>query len=251
MTKNEKSVDKVYKLKRNAAPLTYMLPSRNSRRFPLLWFDEDNNTNKALRYAVNQKSPFEDEQDGNAIVEPIIFEDGFLTVPRTNPVLQQFLFYHPQRDKVFIEVDNEKDASVEVEKLNAEVDALIEARQLSVDQVETVGRVLFGKDISKVTTSELRRDILVYAKRDPRGFLNMMNDPMLQLQSKVQLFFDKGFLSFRNKQKDVFYNTDTNKKKMLTVPYGEDPMYIVASFLKSDDGIESLKLLENLIANKE
>ena len=251
MTKNEKSVDKVYKLKKNAAPLTYMLPSRNSRRFPLLWFDEDANLNKPLRYAVNQKSPFEDEQDGNAIVEPIIFEDGFLTVPRTNPVLQQFLYYHPQRDRVFIEVDNEKDASVEVEKLNMEVDALIEARQLSVDQVETVGRVLFGKDISKVTTSELRRDILVYAKREPRAFLNMLNDPMMQLQSKVQLFFDKGFLTFRNKQKDVFYNTNTNKKKMLTVPYGEDPMYIVASFLKSDDGIESLKLLENLISNQE
>jgi len=250
MTKNEKSVDKVYKLKKNAAPLTYMLPSRNSRRFPLLWFDEDMGVNKSLRYAVNQKSPFEDEQDGNAIVEPIIFEDGFLRVPRTNPVLQQFLFYHPQRDKIFIEVDNEKDASAEVDKLNTEVDALIEARQLSVDQVETVGRVLFGKDISKVTTAELRRDILVYAKRDPRGFLNIMNDPMLQLQSKVQLFFDKGFLSFRNKQKDVFYNTDTNKKKMLTVPYGEDPMYIVASFLKSDDGIESLKLLENLLSNE-
>jgi len=250
MTKNEKSVDKVYKLKKNAAPLSYMLPSRNSRRFPLLWFDEELGINKPLRYAVNQRSPFEDEQDGNAIVEPIISEDGFLSVPRNNPVLQQFLFYHPQRDRVFIEVDNEKDASVEVEKLNTEVDALIEARQLNIEQVEMVGRVLFGKDISRVTTSELRRDILVYAKRDPRGFLNIMNDPMLQLQSKVQLFFDKGFLTFRNKQKDVFYNTDTNKKKMLTVPYGEDPMYIVSSFLKSDDGIESLKLLENLLVNQ-
>lgn len=248
MQKSNKPVDKVYKLKRNAAPLTYMLPSRNSRRFPLLWFDEDANINRPLRYAVNQRTPFEDEQDGNAIVEPIIFEDGFLTVPKTNPVLQQFLYYHPQRDKVYIEVDNERDASVEVEKLNIEVDALIEARQLSLDQVETVGRVLFGKDISKVTTAELRRDILVYAKRDPKGFLNILKDPMLKLQAKVQLFFDKGLLSFRNKQKDVFYNTESNKKKMLTVPYGEDPMYIVASFLTSDDGIESLKLLENLIS---
>lgn len=250
MQKSNKPVDKVYKLKRNAAPLTYMLPSRNSRRFPLLWFDEESNINRPLRYAVNQRTPFEDEQDGNAIVEPIIFEDGFLTVPKTNPVLQQFLYYHPQRDSIYIEVDNEKDASIEVEKLNIEVDALIEARQLTVDQVETVGRVLFGRDISKVTTPELRRDILVYAKKDPKGFLSLLNDPMLKLQAKVQLFFDKGLLSFRNKQKDVFYNTDSNKKKMLTVPYGEEPMYIVASFLKSDDGIESLKLLENLISNE-
>ena len=52
-----------------------MLPSRNTKRYPLLWFDEDKGVNRPLRYAINQKTPFEDEQDGNAIVEPIIFED--------------------------------------------------------------------------------------------------------------------------------------------------------------------------------
>ncbi len=54
-----------------------MLASRNSRRFPLLWFDEEKGEQRALRYARNQQSPFEDEQDGNAILEPIVFEDGF------------------------------------------------------------------------------------------------------------------------------------------------------------------------------
>ena len=66
-------VDKVYKLTRSAAPLSFMLPVRNSRRFPLLFFDEEKGTNRALRYARNQRSPFEDEQDGNAIIEAIIF----------------------------------------------------------------------------------------------------------------------------------------------------------------------------------
>ena len=32
-----------------------------------MWYDEDKNVNRVLRYAVNQKTPFEDEQDGNAI----------------------------------------------------------------------------------------------------------------------------------------------------------------------------------------
>ena len=40
-----------------------------------------------------------------------IFEDGFLTVPANNPVLQQFLYYHPQRDIVFEEVDKERDGN--------------------------------------------------------------------------------------------------------------------------------------------
>ncbi len=34
---------------------------------------------------------------------------------------------------------------------------------------------------------------------------------------------------------------------MLTVPFGEDPMYIVSSYLQSDDGIEDVKMLEKLL----
>ena len=80
MKKTVEYVDKQYKLLGQDAPLSFMLASRNSRRFPLLWFDEDKGEQRALRYARNQQSPFEDEQDGNAILEPIVFEDGFLTV---------------------------------------------------------------------------------------------------------------------------------------------------------------------------
>ena len=105
MSKVISSVDKVYRLK-IGNPLSYTLASRNHPRFPLMWFDEKNNQNRALRYSINQKSPFEDEQDGNAIIEPIIFEDGFLRVPRTNPVLQQFLFYHPLNGNIFVEETN-------------------------------------------------------------------------------------------------------------------------------------------------
>jgi hypothetical protein len=78
-----------------------MLASRNTKRFPLLWYDEESNQNRPLRYAINQKSPFEDEQDGNAIVEAIIFENGFLAVPKQNPALQKFLYYHPMNGLVF------------------------------------------------------------------------------------------------------------------------------------------------------
>jgi hypothetical protein len=245
MKKQSISSDKVYKLKGESAPLSFTLPSRNTRRYPLLYFDEENNVNRALRYAINQKSPFEDEQDGNAIVEPIVFENGFLSVPRTNPVLQQFLHYHPLNGLSFIQVDYEKDAAKEVEQLTSEVDALIEARQLSVDQMETIARVLFSKDPNKFTTSELKRDILIYAKRDPKGFLNILRDPMLKLQANIHVFFENKLLAFRNNNKEVWFNTPSVKKKMLTVSYGDDPYFAVAQFLKTDDGIDALKMLEN------
>jgi hypothetical protein len=239
-------VDKIYKLKSGAAPISFTLASRNNKRFPLLWFDEANNVNRPLRYAINQKSPFEDEQDGNAIVEPIIFEDGFLHVPKNNPVLQAFLYYHPLNNISFVEVDKEKDATKELEKLSNEVDALISAKKLDVKEMETVARVLFGKDPSLLTTSELKRDILVFAKKYPNEFLNTVNDPMLIFQSDVRMFFDKKLLHFRNNMKEVWLNTSTNKKRMINVPYGEEPYSAVASYLRSEEGIEILKMLENI-----
>jgi hypothetical protein len=244
MKKNTTTVDKTYKLKSNATPISFTLPSRNTSRFPLLYFDEENNTNRALRYARNQKSPFEDEQDGNFILEPVIFDDGFLNVSRTNPVLQQFLHYHPMNGSVFVEVDKTVDAAKEVEDLNFEVDALIEARQLSIEQLEVVSRVMFQKDVTTVSTAELRRDVLIYAKREPKSFLEILNDPLLKLQSNVQLFFAHNLLQFRNGQREVWFNTKSNKKKMMSIPFGEDPYETVALFLKSDEGIEVLKFLE-------
>lgn len=240
-------VDKVYKLTREAAPLSFMLPTRNTSRFPLLWFDEKNRVNRALRYARNQKSIFEDEQDGNAIIEPIIFEDGFLRVPSTNPILQEFLHHHPLNGKKFVEVNDEKDASDVVEKINMEVDALVEAKNLTIEQVETIGRVVLGRDVTKTSVPELRRDILVFARREPETFLNIISDPLLKLQAKVRIFFENKLLSFRNNKKDVFFSTSSKKNKMMTVGFNEDPFTSIVSYFQTEDGVEDLKFLENLL----
>lgn len=237
------ATDKVYRLK-NGSPLAYTLASRNHPRFPLMWYDEEKNVNRALRYCVNQKSPFEDEQDGNAILEPIIFADGFLSVPKQNPVLQLFLFYHPMNGNVFVEVDKAKDAAQEVDELNLEVDALIEAKSLSIDQIEMLTRVMFGKDPTLISSAELKRDMLIFAKRNPAEFLKVLNDPELKYQAKITMFFEAKLLQLRNNGKEVWYNTGTNKKKMLSVPFEADPMDVVGHFLKTDEGIDSLRMLE-------
>lgn len=237
--------DKTYILKNGVAPLSYMIASRNSNRSPLYYFDEDKRQNRALRYARNQQSPFEDEQDGNAILEPIAFIDGVLHVPRTNQVLQKFLELHPEFGSVFEEVNTERDAYSEVEKLNYSLDAQLAARDLPIELLESVSRVLLGAKIDKMTTAELKRDVLVYAKNHPISFLEMLNDPMLELQNKCAKFFEEGLLVMKNKNKDVYFNLPQNKKKLLTVPYGEDYIYILASFMQSDEGLEVLRLLEN------
>ena len=242
MAKEKVSKDKTYRLL-NGSPLTFVLASRNHPKFPLMWFDEKKNQNRVLRYAVNQVSPFEDEQDNNPILEPIVFEDGMLLVPKTNPVLQEFLHYHPQNGIVFSEVDKEKDAHNQVADLNVEVDALIEARNLTLSQIEMITRVLFGKDPSTISTAELKRDILVFAKNDPQTFLEVVNDPELKFQAKVRMFFDRSLLVVKN-DRDIYFNTATNKKKMCSIAFGMDAFEMSLSYLQSDEGIDSLKMLE-------
>lgn len=241
--KNEVPIkERFYVLTDEMQPLTYMLASRNTRRFPLMYFD--GKVNRALRYVRNQKSVFEDKQDGNAILEPIIFEDGSLHVPANNPALQEFLRLHPLNGKAFKEVDTSQDAKVEMDTLNHEVDALIAARGLEIEMIESIARVFLGKKVENTSTAELKRDVLVFAKKQPKEFLNSLNDPMLRLQNTVAKLFSDNLLVLKNKNKDVYFNLKGNKKKLLTVPYGENANYIVASYLQSDEGIETLKFLE-------
>lgn len=237
--------DKIYVLKKRNTPLTYMLSSRNTKRSPLLYFDGE--YNKPLRYAVNQKSPFEEDQDGNAILEPIIFVDGALKVSKTNQVLQKFLSFHPGNGDVFEEVNTEKDATSDVDRLNSELNAQIAARDLDVEMLESVARVLLGSKIDKMSTAELKRDVFIYSKNNPMSFLEMLNDPMLQLQNTCAKFFEYDLLRLKNKGRDIYYNLPQNKKKLLTVPFGENHIYILASYLQTDEGIEVLRLLEGNI----
>ena len=246
MKKLNKTVlkDKTYKLTGDVAPLSLMIPARNSRRSPLMYFDEEQGINRPLRYAKNQKSPFEDEQDGNAILEPIVFEDGFLFVPKTNPVLQEFLSLHPSNTHLFIEVDKEIDANVDVEYLDYELEAQVSAKDLSLELMETIGRVVIGLNVDKLSSSELKRDIRLFAKRYPQDFLESLNDPLLIMQNKCSQFLSSNLIIMKN-EKDVYYNLKQNKKKLLTVPYGEDPLFILASFFQSDEGHQVFTLLTN------
>lgn len=237
-------VNKTYKLTKNKAPLSYSIPSRNTKRKSLLWFDEETGTNRALRYSKNQKSIFEDEQDGNVILEPIVFQDGLLFVPKENQILQKFLAHHPGLGKMFVEVDKEKDASADVSNLDLSLDAQLAAKELDIEMLETIARVVIGLRVDNLTSSELKRDVRLFAKKYPKDFMESMNDPLLRLQNKCAKFFSENILILKNK-KDVYYNITGNKNKLLTVPYGEDPLFILASFLQSDEGLEVLRILES------
>lgn len=248
---NENSVskDRIYKQTGNSAPLSYILPSRSTNILQLLHFDESKGArgeNRELRYAPNQKSPFVDEQDSNIILEPVIFENGYLTVPRTNPVLQEFLSLHPFYGISFVEFDESKEADLELAKIDLQEEAILAARQLTGDQIESLVRVVLRRDPNTMESSIMVRDIKRYARDNPKEFLAQIGNTELTHDANVRMFFDKGMLGLRNNNEFVHFNLPDNKSRMLVVPKGVDPYIAVGNYLMSDAGIETLKMLERV-----
>ena len=243
MSNSKEISDKLYVLKRRTFPISFMLASRNTTRRSLLFFDTKTNTNRPLRYAVNQKSPFEDEQDGNFILEPIIFDDGLLSVPKENQVLQMFLAYHPDNGSVFEEVDTKRDASVQIDNINIQLDAQLAARELDIATAEAIARVMMGTRVDRLSSEELRRDLMLFARNNPFDFLQLLNDPELKLQNIAVKALQDGTFVLKNKNRDIFFNLQDNKKKLMGVPFGEDPTRLLASWLQSNDGLETYEYL--------
>ena len=109
---------------------------------------------------------------------------------------------------------------------------------------------MFQKDPARYSLEELKREILRFAKRQPEDFLRILKDPSLKMNATIQGFFDANLLTLRNKDKEIWFNTPSNKKKLMNVPYGEDPVYMASSFFVSDEGVEVYKHLKGLLKNK-
>jgi len=239
--------DRTYLLKIENAPLSYFIAHKDTPRKRLLYYNEETNTNHPLRYARNSNSPFQDEQDANVIVEPIVFEDGILNVPKNNPVLQEFLHYHPGNGSEFYEFDSEKDAQEDVQELFSEIDALLLARDLAdkdINTLEADARLVLKGNVDKMSSAEIKRDMMLFAKRYPQDFMEAASDPMLKINNFAARAFTSGYLTFRG-NKDIHYNFKDNKKRLMTVPFGHDHIHALASYLQSDEGLELYKYLED------
>jgi hypothetical protein len=136
--------DRTYLLKNNLSPLTFALKSKN-----IFWFDEEKSYERELKYTLNQKSPFVDEFQGNARLGHIVFEDGVLTVPKNKQTLQKLLsLYHPSLNRVYEEFDPNVEAQDELEVIEKEVEALLIAKEMDIEQAEAIVRVNVGSAVS-------------------------------------------------------------------------------------------------------
>jgi hypothetical protein len=234
--------DRTYFLKNDVSPLTYTLGTRHSRRYPLLYFDEKTGEQRELRYATNQNSPFVDEQKGEVTLGHVIFEEGMLFVPKQKQNLQKLLsLYHPRKDFVYEEFKPEVVATDEIDEINFEIEALLAAKQMEIDEAESVLRVEKGSAVTQMSSKEIKRDLLLMAKKNPASFLAIANDENVGLRNVGIKAVEQGIIKISQDQRTFHWGS--NDRKLMTIPFDEQPYSALAAWFKTDEGVEVFKTI--------
>jgi hypothetical protein len=230
--------DRTYILKNGLKPL-----SKSIRAANIYYFDEELGYERELKYTVNQRTCFVDEMKGDQRLDHIIFRAGVIHVPKNKTVLQKLLsLYHPQRNKTYYELKPEVNAAHEIDYLEIEVEALNAAINMDVDMAEAIMRVEVGSKVSKMSSKELKRDLLLYAKRNPELFLELVSDENVQLRNFGIKATEMGILKLSSDQRTFTWGS--NDRKLMNVPFDEHPYSALAAWFKTDEGMEIYSNIE-------
>jgi len=230
--------DRTYLLSNNKKPLSKTLKSAN-----IYYFDEEKGYERELKYCENQQTCFVDEMKGDQRLSHITFRQGILFVPKNKVVLQKLLsLYHPMRDKLFYELKPQAIAASEIDIIEMEIEALNAAQSLDIDMAEAVMRVELGSKVSEMSSKELKRDLLLYAKKNPELFLELVNDDNVQLRNFGIKATELGIIRLSQDQRT--FKWGTNDRKLMTVPFDEHPYSALAAWFKTDEGMEIYSNIE-------
>jgi hypothetical protein len=229
---------RTYLLKNNMAPLTYSI-----RTAGIYWFDEEQGHERELKYTSNQRTPFVDEMKGDQRLEHVIFRNGTLTVPKEKVVLQKLLsLYHPHKDRLYQEFQPVKQAESQLDWLEFEVAAMSAANNLEIDMMEAVMRAEIGSEVSNMSSKELKRDLLLFAKKNPKLFLELVTDENIQLRNFAIKATEAKIIALSQDQRT--FSWASTGRKLMTVPFDEHPYSALAHWFKTDEGMEIYSNIE-------
>ena len=230
--------DRMYYLTNNRSPLTYLIRGSN-----IFWFDEEKGYEREVKYWQNQKTVFVDEMKGDQRLEHIIFRNGILIVEKEKTVLQKLLsLYHPDKKKIFYEETPVENAIGEIAWLELEIEALNAAKNIDIDMAEAIMRVEVGSKVSDMSSKELKRDLLLFARNNPKLFLELANDENVVLRNFGIKATELGILKLSSDQRT--FSWGTNNRKLMNVPFDEHPYSALAAWFKTDEGMEIYSNIE-------
>jgi hypothetical protein len=93
-----------------------------------------------------------------------------------------------------------------------------------------------------MSSKELKRDLLLFARKNPKLFIDLVTDENIQLRNFGIKSVESGLIRLSGDQRTFFWSS--NDKKLLTVPFDEHPYSALAAWFKTDEGMEIYSNLE-------
>jgi len=126
--------------------------------------------------------------------------------------------------------------------MDLQIDALVFAREMEIDQAEAIMRVELGSSVNSMSSKELRRDLLLFAKNNARLFIELANDENVQLRNVAVKAAEAGIISLSQDQRTFTWGS--TGRKLMTVPFDENPYSAMAAYFKTDEGVEVFRSVE-------
>ena len=189
---------------------------------------------KEIRYCPNEPSIYREEQNDSSVRKAIIFTEGRLFVRPDQPNLAAYLDAHPDNKQNggnrFYLVDEKKDAQEKLEKEFETHDAVGLVRTKELDELLSVA-VSYGMNIDR-PVSEIKHDLMVVAKKNPKKFIMSFDNPVVDMKTKVTQAIKYQVIKIDNKGA-YWYDTG---KLIVSVPEGKDSKDVLTRYCLTESG---------------
>src|SRR3990167_7405411 len=199
--------------------------------------EKGENRNRIIRYKPGEKSIFLDEQsgaynkDGKIIKHgAIVITNGILAVSEKETLLLKYLracngfagnkYRMPGRTALFTERDVELDAQTYLKEEKADRALLNMIDSLEPDELESYALVLGDTEADKKKTSEVRRDLIIYAKQQPERFRDAIKNVDLKRKVSVIKALKDGYIKYDESNNVISWK---DGKEITRCPIGKDP----------------------------
>jgi hypothetical protein len=135
-----------------------------------------------------------------------------------------------------------KVAENDLDILNSQIEAMNAAKEMDIDHAEAILRVELGSAVAKMSSKELKRDLLLFARSNPEMFIELANDDNVQLRNFAIRASEAGLIKLSQDQRTFAWGS--NGRKLMNVPFDENPYSAFAAFLKTDEGVEIYRSIE-------
>mgnify|MGYP003644456643 FL=1 len=120
------------------------------------------------------------------------------------------------------------------------------ASSIDIDQAEAILRVEVGSRVTSMSSKEIKRDLLLFAKTQPALFINLANDDNVVLRNFAIRATEANIIKLADDQRT--FKWGSNDRKLMTVPFDENAYSAMAAWFKTDEGLQVYKSIEKRLS---